>query len=82
MTFPTVLDGRFVRSRAKAGFLSFHCFTKYVKVTFFRGTSLCPLPPGESTTEETRYLDIHEDEQLDEELVTRLSAIGGSRCCA
>jgi hypothetical protein len=50
-------------------FLSFHCFTKYVKVTFFRGTSLRPLPPGESRSEETRYLDIHEDEHLDEELV-------------
>ena len=35
-------------------FLSVHCFTKYVKVTFFRGTSLRPLPPGESMTEETR----------------------------
>lgn len=47
-------------------FLSFHCFTKYVKVTFFRGTSLDPVPPGESKTPETRYLDIHEDEELDE----------------
>ena len=33
-------------------FLTFHCFTKYVKVTFFRGTSLRPLPPGESKSEE------------------------------
>ena len=47
-------------------FLSFHCFTKYIKVTFFRGTSLRPLPPGESKHEEVRYLDIHEGEQLDE----------------
>jgi len=47
-------------------FLSFHCFTKYVKVTFFRGTSLRPLPPGESKHKEVRYLDIHEDEQFDE----------------
>jgi hypothetical protein len=47
-------------------FLSFHCFTKYVKVTFFRGTSLRPLPPGESKHEEVRYLDIREDDQLDE----------------
>ena len=46
-------------------FLSLHCFTKYVKVTFFRGTSLRPLPPGESKHPEVRYLDIHEDE-LDE----------------
>ena len=47
-------------------FLSFHCFTKYVKVTFFRGTSLHPVPPGESKHKEVRYLDIHEDDQLDE----------------
>src|SRR5207344_3332482 len=46
-------------------FLSFHCFTKYVKVTFFRGPSLRPVPPGESTHKEVRYLDIHED-QFDE----------------
>lgn len=50
-------------------FLNFHCFTKYVKVAFFRGTSLRPLPPGESKNKDTRYLDIHEDDQLDEELV-------------
>jgi hypothetical protein len=48
-------------------FLNFHCFTKYVKVAFFRGTSLRPVPPGESKHEEVRYLDIHEDDQLDEE---------------
>ncbi len=41
-------------------FLSFHCFTKYVKVAFFRGTSLRPLPPGESKSKDTRYLDINE----------------------
>ena len=45
-------------------FLSFHCFTKYVKVAFFRGALLHPLPPGES--KEVRYVDIHEDNQLDE----------------
>jgi hypothetical protein len=47
-------------------FLNFHCFTKYVKVAFFRGTSLRPLPPGESKQEEVRYLDIHEHDQLDD----------------
>src|SRR5687768_6498270 len=46
-------------------FLSFHCYTKYVKVTFFRGTSLRPLPPGESRHKEVRYLDVYED-QLNE----------------
>jgi hypothetical protein len=47
-------------------FLNFHCFTKYVKVAFFRGASLRPVPPGESKHKEVRYLDIHEDDQLDE----------------
>jgi hypothetical protein len=47
-------------------FVSFHCFTKYVKVAFFRGTSLRPLPPGESKNKEVRYLDIPEGYQLDE----------------
>jgi len=47
-------------------FLNFHTFTNYVKVAFFRGTSLRPVPPGESKHKEVRYLDIHEDDQLDE----------------
>ena len=47
-------------------FLGIHCFTKYLKVAFFRGTSLRPVPPGESKSKNTRYLDIHEDDQLDE----------------
>jgi hypothetical protein len=51
-------------------FLNYHCFTKYVKVAFFRGGSLRPLPPGESKDKNVRYLDIHEDDQLDEELVS------------
>jgi hypothetical protein len=46
-------------------FLNFHCFTNYVKVAFFRGTSLRPVPPGESKHDDVRYLDIHEDD-LDE----------------
>jgi hypothetical protein len=50
-------------------FLSFHCFTKYVKVAFFRGASLRPLPPGESKDQNMRYLDIHEDDPLDQALV-------------
>lgn len=48
-------------------FLSFHCFTKYIKVAFLRGTSLNPLPPVESKDPNTRYLHIFEDEPLDEE---------------
>ena len=50
-------------------FLGFHVFTHYVKVTFFRGTSLRPVPPGESKHKEVRYLDIHEDDRLDEALL-------------
>jgi hypothetical protein len=50
-------------------FLSYHCFTRYVKVTFFRGTSLRPPPPGESKHKDVRYLDIYEDDQLDDALV-------------
>lgn len=41
-------------------FLSIHCFTKYVKITFFRGMSLDPVPPGASKHPEVRYLDIFE----------------------
>jgi hypothetical protein len=51
-------------------FLSLHCYTKYVKVAFFRGTSLDPLPPGESTHDEVRYFDIRETDRFDETLVT------------
>jgi hypothetical protein len=47
-------------------FLSFHCFTRYVKVTFFNGGSLKPLPPGASKHKTVRYLDIHQDEKIDE----------------
>jgi hypothetical protein len=47
-------------------FLGIHCFAKYVKVAFFRGALLRPIPPGASKQSEVRYLDIHEDDQLDE----------------
>jgi len=47
-------------------FLSFHCFTKYVKLTFLNGASLDPVPPGTSKHQQVRYLDIHEDEEIDE----------------
>lgn len=42
-------------------FLSLHCFTKYIKVTFLNGASLQPLPPGTSKHPKVRYLDIRED---------------------
>ena len=51
-------------------FLNVHAFTNYVKVAFFRGTSLRPLPPGESKHKEVRYVDIHEDDQIDEAQLT------------
>jgi hypothetical protein len=47
-------------------FLSFHCFDKYIKVTFFKGASLDPAPPVRSKYEQVRYFHIHEDDQLDE----------------
>ena len=47
-------------------FLGVHCFTHYVKVTFFRGTSLRPVPPGASKSKDTRYIDIREGDELDE----------------
>jgi hypothetical protein len=50
-------------------FLSYHCFTKYIKIVFLRGTSLRPLPPVESKDPNTRYFHIHEDDELDEKLV-------------
>ena len=64
-------------------FLSFHCFTKYVKVAFFRGASLRPLPPGESKHKDVRYLDIREDDPLDEKQlvswVKQAAALPGER---
>ena len=50
-------------------FLGVHCFTKYVKVAFFRGASLDPLPPIGSKDKDTRYFHIYEDGEIDEQLV-------------
>jgi hypothetical protein len=55
-----------VEDEAQGWFLSFHCFTKYVKVAFFRGRSLRPVLPGASKQKDVRYLDIHEEDDLDE----------------
>ncbi len=54
-----------VADQDQGWFLGFHCMTKYVKVAFFRGASLRPVPPGASKQKDVRYLDIHEGE-LDE----------------
>ena len=48
-------------------FVAFRCYTKYVQLTFFRGTSLEPVPPKASKHPEVRYLDIHEEDDLDED---------------
>ena len=61
----------FYRAPGAGGwFLSFHCFTSYVKVTFFDGASLRPLPPGESKQKSVRYLDIREGDEIDEAQLT------------
>jgi hypothetical protein len=52
-------------------FLNFHCVTKYVKVAFFRGASLQPVPPVGSKHPDVRYFHIFENDRLDEELLTR-----------
>ena len=52
-------------------FLSFHCFTNYVKVTFFNGASLLPKPPGSSKHKDVRYLDIRRDDEIDEKQLTK-----------
>ena len=52
-------------------FLSFHVLTRYVKVTFFSGTSLRPVPPGGTVrSQDARWIDIREDDQLDEAQLT------------
>ena len=65
-------------------FLAVHCLTKYVKVAFFRGMSLRPVPPVESKQMDTRYFHIHEDDQLDVELVAnwirQASELPGEPC--
>ena len=47
-------------------FLSFHCFTKYLKLTWHNGALLDPLPPVDSKHPDVRYFHIHEDDDLDE----------------
>lgn len=62
-------------------FLSYHCFTKYIKVTFFRGAELEPPPPVGSKDPNTRYLHIEEDKPVDEaqlaEWIRQAAAIPG-----
>lgn len=52
--------------KGEGWFLGIHCFAKYIKVAFFKGAKLSPVPPGKSKQKEVRYLDFHEDDKLDE----------------
>lgn len=64
-------------------FLAIHCYTRFIKVAFFRGRSLRPMPPGESKQKEVRYVDIHEDGDFDEvqfaDWVKQASRLPGER---
>lgn len=69
--------------KGEGWFLNFHCFTKYVKVAFFRGASLRPVPPGASRHKDVRYLDIREDDPFDEaqlsDWIAQASRLPGER---
>ncbi|MHC1652658.1 DUF1801 domain-containing protein [Stenotrophomonas maltophilia] len=64
-------------------FLSFHCFTGYIKVAFFRGAALTPVPPQPSKSADTRYLHIAQEGVLDEarflDWVRQAAALPGER---
>ncbi len=65
-------------------FLAYHCITKYIKVTFFRGMSLQPIPPIESKQAAVRYFHIYEGDALDEELLSswirQAASLPGETC--
>jgi hypothetical protein len=56
----------FYGMEGRGWFLSIHAFARYLKLAFFRGASLRPMPPGASKSPDTRYLDVHEGDVLDE----------------
>ncbi|MFL6206901.1 MAG: DUF1801 domain-containing protein [Acidimicrobiales bacterium] len=64
-------------------FMAFRCYTGYVQLQLFRGASLDPVPPKASKHAEVRYLDIHEDDDLDEDLlrswIEQASALPGEK---
>ena len=60
----------FYRTDGHGWFLSYHCFTKYIKLTFFDGASLDPAPPVESKDDSVRYVHLFEDDDLDESLLS------------
>ncbi|TGP54112.1 DUF1801 domain-containing protein [bacterium M00.F.Ca.ET.159.01.1.1] len=57
----------FYGMESEGWFLGIHCFARYIKVAFFRGLSLEPVPPVESKSKDTRYFHVHEDGRFDEE---------------
>jgi hypothetical protein len=65
-------------------FIAFHCITKYVKVTFFKGAALTPPPPIESKVAEVRYVHLFEDEPFDErqlrDWIRQAAALPGENC--
>ena len=65
-------------------FLGIHCITRYIKIAFFKGTSLRPVPPVESKHKEVRYFHIHENDPLDEALIAnwikQASQLPGEKC--
>jgi hypothetical protein len=73
----------FYGSEGGGWFLAFRCYTRYVQLSFFRGTSLDPVPPKGSKHPEVRYLDIHEGDELDEgrlaSWIEQASALPGER---
>ncbi|MFT3885341.1 MAG: DUF1801 domain-containing protein [Flavobacteriales bacterium] len=60
----------FYSADGRTWFLGFHCLTRYVKVAFSMGAHIQPPPPGTSKQQHVRYLDIHEDDELDEKQFT------------
>lgn len=63
-------------------FLSYHCFDRYIKLTFFRGQSLDPIPPEPSKSGDTRYFHIHEGEDFEDRLgnwIEQASKLPGER---
>lgn len=68
---------------AEGWFLSFHCFDRYLKVTFFRGQSLQPVPPEASKSQDTRYVHLREDGDFNEaqlaDWVKQASGLPGER---
>jgi hypothetical protein len=62
-------ESPFYGVRGQGWFLNYHCFIKYIKITFYRGTSLRPVPAGKSRHPEARYFDIYKDEKFNQPLI-------------